>query len=118
MPLRPDGSERPCPIARGIDVVGDPWTRLIVRDLPSGVRRFDEIRASVDVSDKVLANRLRQLVESGLAMRIPYGNASTRRFEYEPMQTGVDALPILHTFAIWAEKHTLTAGLEQRLVIF
>lgn len=117
MPLRSDWSDRPCSIARGIDAVGDPWTLLIIRELISGVRRFDEIRASVDVSDKVLANRLRQLVESGLATRIPYGNASMRRYEYEPTQAGIDALPILHAFALWAEKHTPTEGLEQRLVI-
>ncbi|MBP2387920.1 winged helix-turn-helix transcriptional regulator [Paeniglutamicibacter kerguelensis] len=117
MPLRSDWSERPCSIARGIDAVGDPWTLLIIRELISGVRRFDEIRESVGVSDKVLANRLRQLVEGGLATRIPYGNASTRRYEYEPTQAGIDALPILHAFALWAEKHTPTAGLGQRLVI-
>ena len=117
MPLRSDWSDRPCSIARGIDAVGAPWTLLIIRELISGVRRFAEIRESVGVSDKVLANRLRQLVEGGLATRTPCGNASTRPYEYEPTQAGIDVLPILHAFALWAEKHTPTAGLGQRLVI-
>lgn len=100
-----------------MDAVGDPWALLIIRELISGVRRFEEIRASVDVSDNVPVNRLRQLVESGLATRVPYGKTSMRRYEYEPTQAGVDALPILHSFALLVEKHTPTEGLEQRLVI-
>lgn len=58
MTLRSDWSERPCSIVRGIDTVGDPSTLLNVRERISGVRRFDEMRAVVDVSDNVLANRL------------------------------------------------------------
>ncbi len=55
------------------------------------MRRFDEIRASVDASDKILANRPRQLVEGGLATRTPYGNASPGKYKEMPMGLFISA---------------------------
>lgn len=117
MVLRSDWSERPCPIARGINEIGDPWTLLILRELLSGIHRFDEIREHVEAADNVLAGRLKKMVESGLAQRVPYRDGGRTRHEYHPTQAAVDALPILHAYAIWAEKNTPSEHPNRRLSI-
>ncbi|HEK1766285.1 TPA: helix-turn-helix transcriptional regulator [Pseudomonas putida] len=106
MILRSDWSQRPCPIARGINSVGDPWTLLILRELLSGVHRYDEIRNNTEAADNVLTTRLKKLVANGFARRVPYRDGGRQRFEYHPTRAALDTLPILHAFAIWAEKHT------------
>ncbi|WP_427016005.1 winged helix-turn-helix transcriptional regulator [Pseudarthrobacter sp. P1] len=117
MALRSDWSNRPCPIARGIDMVGDPWVLLVLRELVAGVRRFDEIRENLEVADNILSNRLAYMVEAGLAVKVPYSEGKRPRHEYLPTQAAVDALPILHAYALWAEKHTPTTSDQQRLAI-
>lgn len=116
MALRSDWSDRACPIARGIDMVGDPWVLLVIRELLSGVRRFDEIRSALGVSDKVLANRLHGMVDEGLVERLPSETGRADRFEYFPTQASADALPILHAYAVWAGQHA-TSGDKPPLVI-
>ncbi|ARZ72543.1 HxlR family transcriptional regulator [Streptomyces albireticuli] len=117
MALRSDWSDRPCPIARGIDALGDPWVLLVLRELLSGGRRFDEIREQMEVADNILAKRLTYMVEAGLVRRVPYREGKRPRYEYVPTAAAADALPILHAYALWAEKHTPTEDLTRRLVI-
>ncbi|WP_104090561.1 helix-turn-helix domain-containing protein [Arthrobacter sp. GMC3] len=117
MVLRSDWSTRPCPIARGINAVGDPWVLLILRELVAGVHRFDQIREQVGAADNILAKRLKYMVEEGLAVRAPYQDGRARRFEYFPTQAGADTLPILHAYTLWAQKHTPSEGHENRLSI-
>lgn len=117
MVLRSDWSERPCPIARGIDALGDPWVLLILRELVSGVHRFEKIREQVEAADNILAKRLKYMVETGLAARSPYQDGGRTRYEYLPTQAGADALPILHAYTLWAEKHTPSEGRARRLTI-
>ncbi|ALE04884.1 hypothetical protein AL755_04165 [Arthrobacter sp. ERGS1:01] len=117
MVLRSDWSERPCPIARGINAVGDPWVLLILRELVAGVYRFDQIREQIGAAENILAKRLKHMVEEGLAVRAPYQDGSQRRFEYFPTQAGADALPILHAYSLWAEKHTPSESHGSRLGI-
>ncbi|WP_171165837.1 helix-turn-helix domain-containing protein [Streptomyces sp. I05A-00742] len=117
MALRSDWSDRPCPIARGIDALGDPWVLLVLRELLSGARRFDEIREQLEVADNILAKRLAYMVEAGLAEREPYREGKRPRYEYIPTAAAADALPILHAYALWAEKHTPSDSPTRRLVI-
>jgi DNA-binding HxlR family transcriptional regulator len=105
MALRSDWSDRACSIARGIDALGDGWVLLVLREILSGVHRFDEIRDSLEVADKTLAKRLNYVVEAGLAVREPYSGGVRPRYEYLPTQAGMDALPLLQAYAQWAEKH-------------
>lgn len=117
MVLRSDWSQRPCPIARGINEVGDPWTLLVLRELLSGVHRFDEIRNNTEAADNVLSVRLKRLVANGLAVREPYRDGGRTRFEYHPTQAALDTLPILHAFALWSEKTTPSNTPERALTI-
>ena len=65
-------SEMACSIARTLDVIGEPWSPLILRDVWVGMNRFDEIQADLGISRKVLTERLNHLVEHGVLERRPY----------------------------------------------
>ncbi|XPP25800.1 MAG: winged helix-turn-helix transcriptional regulator [Leucobacter sp.] len=113
MPLRSDWSQRPCPIARAIDVLGDPWTLLVLRELIYGARRFDEIRVHSEAGDKTLSDRLERMIDAGLVTRRQYSGTLRPRYEYHPTQAGRDALSILHSLALWGAAHTEAPDLEQ-----
>jgi len=104
--LRSDWSAELCPVRRGLDVVGDPWSLLIMRDALQGRRRFEEFRASLGIADSVLTRRLAALVRDGLLTRREYRGARRTHDEYVPTAAGVDLLPVLHALAGWAEAHT------------
>ncbi len=69
MPLRSSWADQPCPIARGIDALGDPWTLLILREALTGASRFDDFRGRLDIADNILTARLKAMVEGGLLER-------------------------------------------------
>jgi DNA-binding HxlR family transcriptional regulator len=106
MPLRSDWSTKACPIARGLDVLGDPWVLLVLREVLLGARRYDELRTALGAADNVLSNRLRRLVDGGLLVRRPYGTRARPRWEYHLTEAGADALPVLHALAQWGNRHT------------
>ena len=106
MPLRSDWSGSSCPIARSLDVVGDPWTVLILRDALAGSRRYEHFRSSLKVADNVLSRRLQSMVEAGLLRRVPYRAEHRTHHEYQLTEAGADLLPVLHALALWGEKHT------------
>jgi DNA-binding HxlR family transcriptional regulator len=106
MPLRSDWSEELCPMRRGLDVLGDPWIMLIMRDVLHGRNRFEEIRDSIGISDAVLSRRLRLLVDEGLLRKVEYRADRRTHHEYLATEAGADLLPIMHAVSIWAEKHT------------
>lgn len=106
MPLRSDWSELMCPVGRALDVLGDPWVVLIMRDALHGRRRFEELKDSLGISDAVLSRRLTGLVASGLLEQQPFEGDGRARHVYVPTDAGADLLPILQALAIWAEKHT------------
>ena len=106
MPLRSDWSDRPCPIARGLDVLGDAWMLLVLRELFSGNTRFEGLRTKIGAADKVLAARLSRIVDLGLAERVPYGGTVRPRVEYRLTASGRETLPVLHALALWGAKHT------------
>lgn len=105
MALRSDWSKNACPIARGVDVLGDPWVLLILRELFAGVHRFDELRTNTGAADNVLAKRLSDMVDAGLVVREAYREGARPRYDYLLTPAGSDALPVLHAYALWAEKH-------------
>jgi DNA-binding HxlR family transcriptional regulator len=105
MPLRSDWSEMNCPIARGLDALGDPWVLLILREALCGVRRFDDFRKILGAADNILTTRLKKMVKAGLLRRVAYTEGKSPKYEYVPTKAGTEALPILHAFARWAETH-------------
>lgn len=105
MPLRSDWSLRNCSIARGLDILGDPWTLLVLREVFFGNGRFDAIKARLEVADSVLTKRLAGLVDAGLLEKQAYDGGGRTRQEYVLTSRGEDALPVLNAVTIWAEKH-------------
>lgn len=105
MPLRSDWTGDRCPIARSLEVLGDPWTVLVLRQAFSGVRRFEQFRDQLGVADNVLSRRLAALVEAGLLERRPYRDGRRTRQEYVLTEAGADTLPVITALAQWGEKH-------------
>lgn len=105
MALRSDWSDRNCPIARSLDVVGDPWVLMIMQHALSGLRRYDEFREEMGIADTVLSRRLSALVEAGLLRRSPYRDGNRTRQEYLLTEAGADLLPVINSLVIWGETH-------------
>ncbi|MEE2057104.1 winged helix-turn-helix transcriptional regulator [Rhodococcus artemisiae] len=106
MPLRSDWSDALCPIRRSLDVLGDPWVLLIIRDVLHGRGRFDALRESLGISDAVLSRRLRAMVEADLLVRVDYPDGSRTRQGYAATEAAAELLPVLQQLAVWGERHT------------
>ena len=90
-----------CPVAGALDVVGDRWTLLVVRDLLRGKRRYSDLAASSErIPTNILADRLRRLEQAGLVERVPY-RERPRRFEYHLTPRGEDLRPAIRSLADW-----------------
>lgn len=99
-----DYSEQSCSVAAALEVVGDPWTLLIIRDVLTGRRRFEEFQASLGCARNVLAARLKSLVEQGLLVRRPY-NERPLRYEYAPTDKSKDLYAVIIMLTAWGDKH-------------
>lgn len=93
-----------CSIARALEVVGDRWTLLLLRDLFFGIKRFDEFQKSLGVAPNVLTDRLKRLEQEGLLKRVRYQD-SPERYEYLPTQKGLDLQPVVFHLAKWGDRH-------------
>jgi DNA-binding HxlR family transcriptional regulator len=93
-----------CSIAGTLEIIGDRWTILILRDAFRGVRRFEEIQHDLGIARNVLADRLAKLVEHGLLERRQYQERPAR-FEYRLTSKGVDLSPALVALMRWGDKH-------------
>ena len=106
MPLRSDWSSEFCPVRRSLDVLGDPWVLLIIRDVLHGRGRFDALRDNLQISEPVLSRRLAAMVEAGLLTRVDYQDGARTRQGYAATEAAADLLPILQQLAVWGERHT------------
>jgi DNA-binding HxlR family transcriptional regulator len=111
-----------CPVACTLDLVGDRWTLLIIRDMMFfGKQRFEEFLASPEgISTNILANRLKLLEELGLVAKQPYGN-HPRRMSYSLTEQGQSLRPVLKTIALWGLKQipaTQLLATEKRTQLF
>jgi DNA-binding HxlR family transcriptional regulator len=95
-----------CPIACSLDLIGDRWTLLVIRDmLFFGKQRFEEFLESPErISTNILANRLKLLEDSGLVEKRPYSNHS-RRMNYHLTEKGKSLEPVLRGITAWGLKH-------------
>ena len=92
-----------CSIARTLDVFGEPWTPLIIRDVWVGIGRFDQIRADLGISTKVLTQRLAWLVETGVLERRQYSDHPPR-YEYALTPKGAELCDVLVVMARWGDR--------------
>src|SRR5919197_435799 len=99
----------PCPIARGLERVGEWWSILIMRDALHGFTRFDEFQQSLGIAPNMLARRLNALVEDGLLERRRYSERPPRD-EYVPTARGRDFRPVLIALMAWGNKHFAPEG--------
>ena len=93
-----------CSIARALEIVGERWTLLIIRDVFLGVRRFDELQESLGVARNVLTDRLNRLVGAGVLERVPYSERPTR-YEYRLTAKGRDLNIALSGLRQWGDKY-------------
>ncbi|NML50145.1 redoxin domain-containing protein [Streptomyces sp. R302] len=98
-----------CAIAQAAVVIGDWWSLLIVRETARGRHRFDELQRELDISRKVLTERLGHLVDSGVLKKIPYQQGPVRH-EYRLSEAGRALLPVLVSMQDWADRWVLGDG--------
>jgi DNA-binding HxlR family transcriptional regulator len=99
-----DSQPRVCSIARTLDIVGEKWALLAVREVFLGNRRFDEMIRQTGAPRDTLAARLRTLVASGILERRQYSEHPAR-YEYRLTEAGRDLYPVILTLLHWGDKH-------------
>lgn len=92
-----------CSIARATDLFGDAWTALIMRDVLTGVTRFDDLAQDLGISRKVLAARLARLVEEGVLVRRRYQERPPRE-DYRATEKGRELYPVLLALMNWGDR--------------
>ncbi|REF36656.1 HxlR family transcriptional regulator [Thermasporomyces composti] len=104
-----------CSLARALELIGERWTFLVIRDAFYGVRRFGDFLAHLDMPRAVLSQRLQRLVEAGVMEKRRYQD-SPPRDEYVLTEMGRDLWPALLALASWGERH-LADGRPRRLFV-
>jgi DNA-binding HxlR family transcriptional regulator len=99
---RTNFGEMACSIARTLDVIGEPWSPLILRDVWAGFTRFEQLQADLGISRKVLAERLSHLVDRGVLARRAYDQRP--RYEYVLTGKGAELVDVLMVMVGWADK--------------
>ena len=102
--LKRDYQGQICSIARSLELIGDRWTLLIVRDLVLGLSRFDEILENLGIASNVLTDRLGRLVDEEIAERVQY-NERPERFEYRLTPKGRELGIVLLALMQWGDRH-------------
>ena len=93
-----------CSIARALEIVGERWTLLILRDVVLGLHRFDQLQASLGIARNVLTDRLNRLVDEGLLERVLYSERP-ERYEYQLTKKGLDLRIALAALRQWGDEY-------------
>jgi len=93
-----------CSVAGSLEVVGERWTLLIVRDAFMGARRFDDFQRRTGMARNVLTARLGRLVEEAIFKRVPYQDHPVR-YEYRLTEKGIDLWPVVISLLQWGDRH-------------
>ena len=100
-PAAPEGRRSPCPVACGLDVFGDRWTLLVIRDLLAGVKRFKDLAAAPErIPTNLLSDRLARLSAHGIIEQIPPPDGS-KHLAYRLTPKGESLRPILLAMRDW-----------------
>src|SRR5262245_20690697 len=98
-------SRSPCPIATTLDLLGDRWTLLVVRDLFAGRRRYGDLAGSMEkIPTNILADRLRRLEDAGIITKSPYQDHPIRH-EYTLTATGQALRPVMQEIVNWGRRY-------------
>lgn len=103
-----------CPIDRGLTLIGDRWSMLVLRDVQRGLTRYDQIRISLGIAPNILARRLAALTETGLLEKRRYSQRPPRD-DYLLTEKGRDFLPILAAIGAWGGKHNGGGALTRQV---
>lgn len=106
---RTDYGQLACSIARTLDIIGEPWSPLILRDVYVGITRFDQLQAELGISRKVLNERLKWLVEREVLHREQYSERPAR-FEYVLTDKGRELCDLLLVMVAWGDRWTAGAA--------
>jgi DNA-binding HxlR family transcriptional regulator len=104
-----------CSVAQCLEVVGEWWSLLILRDAFLGVTRFDDFQERLGISRNVLNERLAHLVEAGVLVKVPYSEHPPRH-DYRLTDKGRDLWPVITTMRQWGDKHAAPAGPPLQLI--
>jgi DNA-binding HxlR family transcriptional regulator len=104
-----DYKNQVCSIAGALEVVGERWSLLIVRDVLLGVRRFDELQTDLGIARNVLQARLRRLIDAGVLEKREYQQRPTR-YEYRLTEKGLDLWPTIVALLQWGDKYSAPAA--------
>jgi len=102
-------SDMHCSVAQCLEVVGEWWSMLIVRDVFLGVNRFDEFHERLGISRNILNQRLSRLVEAGVLVKVPYSEHPPR-FDYRLTDKGRDLWPVLTAMRQWGDTYSAPGG--------
>jgi len=102
--LNRDYEGQNCSIARSLEIVGERWTLLIIRDVFLGRRRFDQLQESLGIARNVLTDRLNRLVDEGVLERVLYSERP-ERYEYRLTSMGVDLNIALAALRQWGDRY-------------
>jgi len=100
---RTDFGEMACSIARTLDVIGEPWSPLVLRNIYIGITRFDQLQQSLGISRKVLTERLKWLTSKGVLERRQY-SARPPRQEYILRAKGLELFEVLMVMVAWGDR--------------
>ncbi|NMG66192.1 transcriptional regulator [Azoarcus indigens] len=101
--------DEPCPVARSVDVIGDRWSLLILRDAFDGMRRFGDFQRSLGVARNILSDRLRKLVEAGI-LETRAASDGTAYQEYVLTIKGEGLFPVVVALRQWGERQLFARG--------
>ncbi len=98
-----------CSVARTLDIVGEWWTLLIVREIMLGQCRFEEIQADLGIARNILSDRLNTLVEHDIVERVKYMD-HPERYEYLLTEQGRDLFPVIAALMAWGDRWAAPEG--------
>jgi DNA-binding HxlR family transcriptional regulator len=107
--LGSDYGTQNCSIARTLELVGDRWTFLVLRDVFLGIHRFDALQRDLGIARNVLAARLERLVGEGVLAKVPYSERPLRH-EYRLTDKGLDLWPVIVELLLWGDRHAAPNG--------
>lgn len=116
MPTLTRFDDHNCSVAQALDVLGDRWTLLIIREAFFGVRRFVDFHKNLGIAKNILSRRLETLVEHGVLQRIDEGLHGAR-YEYQLSRKGKDLITVLTALRQWGDRWVFGEGNEPVVVV-
>jgi DNA-binding HxlR family transcriptional regulator len=105
-----------CPVARTVDIVGDKWSLLIIRDAFDGIRRFNQFQRDLGIARNILAARLRDLVDAGV-LRVANAPDGGAYQEYALTEKGEDLFDLIVSLRQWGQDHAFAPGEQHSVLI-